>query len=294
MAANEKHKILSFFSTWKILIPVAIGLGISTYMLLRSFNEDTFVNLRISPRFFFWIFIGILIMALRDIAYMYRLRLITDKKLSWKSSFQIWMLWEFASALTPSVVGGATVAWLIIHKEKIPFGKASALVMITSFLDEFFFVLMAPVIILFFSNSSDFFHGNLNIFGLHFEGYSVFWIGYFYILFLATFIFSAIFIIPKSVKRFLVWLFRFPLIRRWKSGAAKMGDDIVSTSKEMRGKPFLFWLKAFGSTVVAWIARFSIVNCLPEAVALRSFYSTITSECFYWQAWHLFLPCFGD
>ncbi len=262
MASADQNRILKYFSAWKILIPVGIGLGISVYLLLNSFDQDAFANFSITPRFFFWIFMGILVMALRDIAYMYRLRLITNQDLSWRSSFQVWMLWEFASALTPSVVGGATIAWLIVHKEKIPFGRASALVMITSFLDEFFFILMAPLIILFFSNAGDFFHGNLHIFGLHFEGYSVFLVGYFYIVFLAAFIFTAVFIIPKSVKKFLIWLFRLPLIRRWKIGAEKMGDDLMATSKEMRGKPFIFWLKAFGSTAVAWIARFSIVNCL--------------------------------
>jgi len=262
MASNDKNKILKYFSARKILIPVGLGLGISVYLMLNSFEVDAFAGFSITPRFFFWIFMGILVMALRDVAYMYRLRLITDKELSWRSSFQVWMLWEFASALTPSVVGGATVAWLIVHKEKIPFGRASALVMITSFLDEFFFILMAPLIILFFSNASDFFHGDLNIFGWHFEGYSVFLVGYFYIFALAGFIFSAVFIIPKSIKILLIWFFNFPVVRRWKSGAAKMGDDLIATSREMRGRPLLFWLKAFGATSVAWISRFTIVNCL--------------------------------
>lgn len=262
MASNDQYRILKFFSAWKIMIPVGIGVSISVYMIITALNVDVFSSLRITPRFFLWVFIGILMMALRDLAYMYRLRLITDKELSWRSSFQIWMLWEFASALTPSVVGGATIAWIIVHKEKIPFGRSTALVMITSFLDEFFFILMAPLIFLFFSNATGFFQGELSIFGLEFLGLPVFIIAYSFIVFLATFIFTAVFLIPKSVKKFLIWFFSLPFLNRWKGDAAKMGDDLASTAKEMKGKPFTFWLKAFGATSVAWIARFSIVNCL--------------------------------
>lgn len=262
MASNDQYRILKYFSAWKIMIPVGIGVGISVYLVFESLDVDIFSNLSIGPRFFFWIFIGILMMIIRDLSYMFRLRLMTNNELSWRSSFQVWMLWEFASALTPSVVGGATIAWVIVHKEKIPFGRASALVMITSFLDELFFVLMAPLILLLFSNATGFFHGDLHVFGLHLSGFSVFLVGYIFITFLAVFIFIAVFIIPNSVKKFLIWFFGLPLLKRWKGGAAKMGDDLAATSKEMKRKPVTFWLKAFGATATAWIARFSIVNCL--------------------------------
>ena len=84
--------------------------------------------------------------AIRDLGYMYRICLMTDKKVSWKNSFQVIMLWEFASALTPSVVGGSAVALYIVTKEIKNTGKATAIVMITALLDELFYIIMVPII----------------------------------------------------------------------------------------------------------------------------------------------------
>ena len=57
--------------------------------------------------------------VIRDLGYMYRIRVLTDKYLSWRKSFDVIMLWEFASALTPSVVGGSGIAIFILNREKI-------------------------------------------------------------------------------------------------------------------------------------------------------------------------------
>ncbi len=72
---------------------------------------------------------------------MYRIRLLTDKQLSWRNSFHVIMLWEFASSVTPpSIVGGSAVALFIVTKEGIKPGRATAIVMITALLDELFFI----------------------------------------------------------------------------------------------------------------------------------------------------------
>ena len=71
---------------------------------------------------------------------MFRIRLLTDNKIKWRNSFDVIMLWEFASALTPSVVGGSAVALFIVNKEIKNIGKATAIVMITALLDELFYI----------------------------------------------------------------------------------------------------------------------------------------------------------
>src|SRR5690606_16882407 len=73
-----------------------------------------------------WILMALLGMVIRDLAYMYRIRVLTDNELSWKQSFRVIMLWEFASALTPSVVGGSGIAMFILNREKINLGKSTA------------------------------------------------------------------------------------------------------------------------------------------------------------------------
>ena len=41
-----------------------------------------------------------------------------------------------------------------------------------------------------------------------------------------------------------------------------MGNDVVMSSKEFRGKSFWFWTKAYLSTVISWSSRFLAVNFL--------------------------------
>lgn len=210
-----------------------------------------------------WIFMSILLMLIRDFAYMLRLRILTEKTLSWKQCFQSIMLWEFASAVTPSVVGGSAVAIFILNKEGLSTGKSTAIVMVTAFLDELFYIIMVPLVFLIagisevFPKNSDYIIFNSYI-GI--EGFFI--IGYSFILILTTFIIYAIFINPKGFKKLLLYIFRLPFLRRWQRGAEKTGDDLIETSREMKKKPLLFWFKAFGATFLSWTARFWVVNCL--------------------------------
>ena len=58
------------------------------------------------------------------------------------------MFWEFTSAITPSAIGGTSVAILYVAKEGISVGRSSAMVMATSFLDEVYFLIMFPLLLL--------------------------------------------------------------------------------------------------------------------------------------------------
>jgi len=198
----------------------------------------------------------------RDLGYILRLRLLTNKELSWRKSFQVIMIWEFASALTPSVVGGSAVAMFIINKEKIPLGRASAIVMITALLDELFYLITVPLIMIFVTDFSFFYNNSYVIFGTTFSGFGLFLIGYGFMLFLTLFISYAVFINPRKIKAFLVRVFKFRWIRKWRYGALTTGNDLINTSKELKGKTYQFWLKGFAYTFLSWTARFLLVNFL--------------------------------
>ena len=122
-----------------------------------------------------FILLAILMIFVRDLGYIIRIRLLTDKKLSWHRSFVVIMMWEFASALSPGVVGGAAVAMFILNREKIPLGRATALVVITAFMDNLFFVLCVPIVVMIVGYSVMFadFSGDFSS-GL----ITLFWLGY--------------------------------------------------------------------------------------------------------------------
>ena len=86
-------------------------------------------------------------MLTRDIGYIVRLKILSDGRLTWIQCVRIIFLWEFTSTITPSAVGGTSLAILFIYKEKVSLGHSSAMVMTTAFLDELYFLVMFPILL---------------------------------------------------------------------------------------------------------------------------------------------------
>ncbi|MFH1319072.1 MAG: lysylphosphatidylglycerol synthase transmembrane domain-containing protein [Bacteroidota bacterium] len=307
MPARAKE-ILSFFSAKRIAIPVIIGLGVATYLLISSLSEPTFIEAKNNKGHYewidhnkdglqeieefvkvpaggggynkltykevlssinwtwystFWMFIALLMMATRDIAYMYRIRILTDNQISWRRSFDVIMLWEFASAITPSIVGGSGIALYILNREGISVGRSTAVVMITAFLDELFYILMVPTILLIIGLTNLFpVELQTEIFGVTLGTKGIFVAGYFFILALTGIIIYAVFFNPRGFKWILLTIFKIRFLKKWRYHAIKIGDDIIITSRELKNKPFNFWLRAFLATFFSWTARYWVVNFL--------------------------------
>jgi uncharacterized protein (TIRG00374 family) len=67
---------------------------------------------------------------------------------------------------------------------------------------------------------------------------------------------------PNLIKRFILKLFGFKFLRRWRKQARRAGLDLVQNSKELRQKSLFFWFKAFGTTFISWVARYWVVNAI--------------------------------
>jgi len=259
---NQK-KIQEFFRFRKVIIPILIGLGVATYLVIRNFDPEVFKNLRWNSTSYFYLFMALVLMVVRDVAYMYRIRVLTDGQLSWRKSFDVIMLWEFASAVTPSIIGGSAIALYIVNREGVSMGRTTAIVMVTALLDELFYIIMVPIVFFIVGTSSLFVSdGQYVLFNTRFGSQGIFVIGYIFIIILTSIIVYGIFINPRGLKHILLNIFKLPFLKRWRKQASETGDEIIITSREMKGKPIMFWLKAFGGTFFSWTARFWVVNCL--------------------------------
>ncbi len=243
------------------LIPIVIGLGVVAYMLYTEFNPEALNLIQFTWCSVFWLFVAILFMAGRDIGYILRLITLTDGKFRFWQAFRVIMLWEFTSAITPSAVGGTSVAIVYVNKEGLNLGHSSAVVMITSFLDELYFVLMFPIVMLIVGTS--------DLFGIAAANSAIIRelmifsaVGYAIKLVWIIFLSYGLFINPRGLKWLILMIFKLPLLRRWKHGANRAGTDIISSSIEYRKKPFSFWAKAFASTFLSWTSRFWVVNAI--------------------------------
>ncbi|MCK4662129.1 MAG: flippase-like domain-containing protein [Bacteroidales bacterium] len=250
------HKI----SGKKIIYPILIGFGVVGFLLYKKFDVSAFEAVRFTSKSVLWLFVALLMMATRDIGYMWRIKILTDNEFSWRQSFRVIMLWEFTSSITPSAIGGTSIAILYVAKEGISVGRSSAVVMATSFLDELYFIIMFPIL-LFIINTNELFSigGSLDFKNAFFLfaiiGYSV---KLLYIIVLGYGLFKN----PRGLKWLLLWIFKLPILRKWKRGVNQAGTEIIDSSKELKKKPFSFWLKTFVATFISWTSRYWVVNAL--------------------------------
>jgi len=261
--SSKKNPLRKLRST-RIIYPIILGMGVVVFMFIRKFDPGIFGSIHFGQRAAFWIFVAIGLMAVRDIGYMIRLKILSDKDLNWLQTFRIIMLWEFTSAITPSAIGGTSVAIIFVNKEGVKLGKASAIVMATSFLDELYFIFAFPVILIFISGHRLFhieeFDGGGLTFANEFFLFAI--IGYAIKLIYTLALSYGLFFNPRGLKWLLLWIFKLPILRRWRSGANEAGYDIINSSIELRKKPVYFWIKAFGATILSWTSRYWVINAL--------------------------------
>lgn len=260
----EQDKFLRTLRPSRIIYPILIGLGAAGFMLYSDFEFSALETIKWNWHAGIWALIAVSMMLVRDGAYMYRIKVLTSDALSWKQSFQVIMLWEFASAITPSIVGGSAVAVYIVHKELKNVGKSTAIVMASSLLDELFYVFMVPILYLLLSREALFsIQGSTSLQELtHGYGIYMFGFGYLFILAYSVIILYALFYNPRVIKWVFIKVFSLPFFRKWRAAAARAGDDLIIASKEIKGKKKRFWVKSGLATFISWTARFWVVNFL--------------------------------
>lgn len=261
---DNSGKILKSINPSKIVLPIIIGLGVTGYLLYREFDPSVMSVFSFTLQSVFWLFLSFILMAFRDWWYMVRIRLLTNNNLSWRKSFNIIMLWEFTSAITPSAIGGTSVAIFFLNKEGIKVGRSTAVVMVTSFLDELYFILTFPIILLLIGRTDIFTFGetmeNIPWFKNQFFMFAL--LGYILKLAYTLVLIYGLFFNPRGLKFLLLWIFKLPIIRRWRPQANESGTDLIQTSLEFKSWPLKNWLKAFGATALSWTSRYWVVNTL--------------------------------
>ncbi len=246
------------FSIWKILLPTFIGLGVIIYMFSREFNISDLKQISVTGNTVLWIIIAFCFMLGRDAGFTIRYRYLTEKQLSWKQSIKVTLLAEFGTAITPSVVGGSSMAVVFLTKEKIPVGRSTTMVFVTLLLDEMFFVVTFPILLLclpfhtLFADNTALGSGVLVLFV----------IAYVIKMILCTLLIVGLFFRPQTIRWLIIKIFRLPFLRRWHKSAVKAGDDIIISSREIRDKTSSYWVPLIAATILSWCSRYLVVNAI--------------------------------
>ncbi len=260
---KQQRKILEFFSVKRISIPITIGITATALLFLKDFRFDAIQNFKWADISLPYLLLSLLMVLLREGALMLRLKVVAGGTLSWKQCFQIIILWSFASAATPTIIGGGAIAFFILHKEGIKLGRATGIVLICTVLDEISYLFLVPIVIsltgtqnlLVASPGYLFLDFEVGVIGLFAVANSI-------ICLYVILVLYGVFVNPRAIKKLLLRIFRLSFLGKWQSKAEEVGNDIIITSREFKQKKLPFWLKVFGASVGMWVARFGIVNFL--------------------------------
>ena len=263
MEINSKE-IVKTLNPNKIWIPVLIGLAIVVYLFLSDPDVTADKLKLILDARWLPLVIALLVILARDSGYVYRIKVLTDHELDWKSSIYVIILWEFASAITPSVVGGTTIVVLVLMKEGLKFGKALAYVMLTSILDNLFFLLMSPVALIYSKDELFPQTGDMQL-PMGDSLQVLFLISYALIASYTLVMIYALLIRPRGFKWFLVKLGSLRFLRRWRYTMSNHGDEVMLASRQLRGKGVRYWITIISMTFFVWCARYAMLNCLIAA-----------------------------
>lgn len=259
---------------WRnIVLPLAVGIGLSLYLIISSLQPSKLLQLPFNKQFVSGLLLAALTVFIRDGAYIFRIRELTGRKLSWFTAFQVIMLWEFGSAVTPGAVGGIALALFILKKEGISYGRSTATIMLTTFLDNLAYVVVYSVLYVLvgqrmFAVPADCadLQGHEMLQSISYIANKA-WIGYAVLFGASAFLGIALFLIPHKARAFFHALSQRALFSRFADKLRHLGDEIEITSQEFKSFSAFFYIRVFGATVVSWVARYLLANALIYAVA---------------------------
>ena len=246
------------YNTGYILLPVIIGLSVITIMFYREFNPALLKDIKFTWQTAFYILLAIFFMFSRDVGLIWRYRYITDKQLSWKQAFNVNVLCEFTSAVTPSSVGGSSLIVWFLNREGIEAGRSTALMITCLFLDELFLVIATLLILLLFPFNILF--SNTTIITSSAE--ILFFIIYSAIALWTLMLYIALFHKPHWIGNLLRKLFSLRFLKKWCIPIYNLADNLENSSHEISKRPISFWNKAFILTIFSWVSRYLVVVAL--------------------------------
>lgn len=199
-----------------------------------------------------WILLtALLTVATRIFLGGWRLSFISRGRLDLTSGIRTQLAWDFFSNVTPSAIGGGPFAAIYITRDrKIALGEATAIMLFSMLLDQLWFAVMIPGILLampFFSVFPDTLGrvGTLAFTGL-FVGMLA-WVALFG---------YAILFRPDLLQKIADFIFRFKWLRRFRHRVAQEMIQLRHRARILRRQPARFFIFGFLMTGGVWLSRF--------------------------------------
>ena len=225
----------------RIILPVLLSIGISAYLIAYNFKPAALGAIHITPKLITGLVLALLALLVRDAAFVYKVRLSSGEKLSWRRAVTTIIMWEFGAAITPKI-GEVAFTLFVLKRSGLTFGRATGVMVLNAFMDSAVFVVVFGILYLFMGSHILFVQadcadlaGDSLVQRLILEvrhlaqnawvGYAVFCAG-------AVFFGIALFALPQTAKRFFYGLGKTKFLNRFQHSFNHLGDEIEITARE--------------------------------------------------------------
>ncbi len=281
------------FSLRGLILPLALGLGVLAIIAWFTWDEGAFSQFidAVNP----WIMLAAVGMTVARVVFGgWRISFVSRHSLGFKAGVRCQLMWDFASNIAPSFVGGAPLTAYYISRESrvtsmetkasrkgpIAIGDASAVMTYVMLLDQVWFALSVPVILI-ASLSMDVIPDAAGRLGL--------WTAMIYFVILmgyaGVFAYATLFR-PELLSRIASGLFRIPFLKRFRSGVLSELEQFAARASVLRRQKMDFFLRGFLLTTGTWLARYFLAvlviwSFVPDVdtvlLIMRSIAQTISS-----------------
>lgn len=236
----------------------SVGLSLLGIGLVTWFTWTPGILASISPKRLPGLAIAVAVTLLRTLFSALRIRQLAENRISFAGALRVSLTWDFSSGIMPSWVGGAPMAAIALTRERMKIGEASAIMLFATLLDQLFFALAIPSMLL------------LSI------GWKVFPPGmghagtiaaitvFAFILAYAMLLAYGVLFDPSAIKRLAARLGRFAWMRRRQPALEKLAADLEQGFLDIRSKPRGFLRRSYLFTFMMWLCRIA----LPAIVVL--------------------------
>ncbi len=249
----------------RTVLPLIIGISVGVWLFHKDVDPTTLQQITFDTHTIIGLALAALFVVGRDFGLAWRFHTMADGDLTWYRAIRTDIMCAFTSAITPSVVGGSALAIFYLNREGIKLGRATTLTLTTLFLDELFFVVFCPIIVLLLpiddifgnaaleTSASEMLLGGIKL---------VFWFVYAGICIWTMILYFAIIGKPTATKNLLLRLARIRKISRFAAKIESTANNMEATAEWVKGRPLSWWARVMGSTVLSWFSRYFVVNAL--------------------------------
>lgn len=246
------------FKIWQVLLPIGISIFVVYLLMKENITADSFKNFSVTWKTILGIGLAFFAWGVQNAAMAHRYYTLARPYMSRWGALRVTFLADFASAITPSAVGGSTVVFLFLGNEGVSAGRATAITMSGLFFDELFMSLLSLILLLFVHQGLEI--GDVPVLSV---GLNITFILLTIVLSLWTLaLYISLFHKSSWLGNLLLWVTSWGPFRKWQTAAEKVKHDLQVTSQEMRKMSWWYWLKLFGATVISWSGRFGIACML--------------------------------